>query len=459
MLLDGDFTRVPTGHWQLETDDLAKAGWTLATGGPNGHREMKLVVTHLGRVAWRPQLIEAGFELKKDRPYTLSFFARSATGRRMSVNCMMAHEPWEQIGLSTDFPLGTEWKQHRYTFVADRDDANGRLAFGSFQPGVYELAAVSLRPGGTIGVGAGDRLDDDTILVLRHDELGASATQRNDFVDFIYDTERSYWSGMYRFLKDELGVRSLISGTQLGYSPAGIQAGLDYLDAHAYWNHPEFPGRPWDMGNWSVLNTVLVNSPGGTLAGLAARRVAGMAFTVSEYNHPQPNVYAAEGLPMIAAFGAFQSWDAIFSFAYSHDRDFEPRRIPSFFDVKSVTPQIVHMPACAAMFVRGDVAPARTVVLVPVTEEAERSKLHEMRTAWRLSAGEFGQDERQSLVHALAMDLGKGTTSAGLIEPIGKATRCFVSDTGQLSWDDSEPVRVLHSELTADEALYWVRPR
>ena len=43
---------------------------------------------------------------------------------------------------------------------------------------------------------------------------------------------------MYRFLKDELGVRSLVSGTQLGYSPVGIQAGLDYIDAHAYWNHP-----------------------------------------------------------------------------------------------------------------------------------------------------------------------------------------------------------------------------
>ena len=111
---------------------------------------------------------------------------------------------------------------------------------------------------------------------------------------------------------------------------------------------------------------------------------------------------------MIAAFGAFQSWDAIFSFAYSHDQDFEPRRIPSFFDVKSVTPQIVHMPACAAMFVRGDVAPARAVVLAPVSAEGERSKLHAARTAWRLNAGEFGPDAKQSLLHGLAMDLGKG---------------------------------------------------
>ncbi len=392
-------------------------------------------------MAWHPQLGEAGFKLKKDSPYTLTFYARSATAKRMSVNCMMAHEPWERLGLDVQATIGPQWKQFRYTFLADRDDTEARLTFGNFKPGVYELAAVSLRPGGTIGIDAGQRIENDTVPVLRHDDLGTSAARRNDFIDFIYDTERGYWSGMYRFLKDELGVRSLVSGTQLGYSAAGIQAGLDYIDSHAYWNHPVFPGRDWDSRNWFVLNTALVNSPGGTLAGLAAWRVAGMAFTVSEYNHPQPIVYAGEGLPMIAAFGAFQSWDAIFSFAYSGDQDFEPRRIPGYFDVKSVTPQIVHTPACAAMFLRGDVAPARAVVLAPVSAQGERNKLHAVRTAWRLNAGEFGPDAKQSLLHGLAMDLGKGKAFAPAIQPapIAKGAARFVSDSGELCWDASQP--------------------
>jgi glycosidase len=63
-------------------------------------------------------------------------------------------------------------------------------------------------------------------------------------------------------------------------------------------------------------NIALVNTPGGTLTGLAARRVAGKPYTVSEYNHPAPNQYVAEGFPMIAAFGAFQGWDGVFSFDY-----------------------------------------------------------------------------------------------------------------------------------------------
>jgi hypothetical protein len=218
---------------------------------------------------------------------------------------------------------------------------------------------------------------------------------------------------MYRYLKDDLKVHALVSGTQLGYSPVNIQAGLDYIDSHAYWNHPHFPGRPWDPNNWTVRNVALVNHPGGTLAALASRRVAGMPYTVSEYNHPEPNQYAAEGFPMIAAYGAFQAWDAIFSFTYSHDTDFEPRKITGFFDIKGNTPRLVHMPACVAMFVRGDVVTPKRTVLVPLSRAAERKKLQETLSAWKLTAGELGFktfdqiNPDGTLPFRLALDVGK----------------------------------------------------
>ena len=106
MISTGDFVRAVPGHWQLETDDQTKAVCTLGPGGPDGRRELKIAVAQVGRVPWRPQLTEAGFGLKKDSPYTLTFYAASATARRMSVNCMMAHDPWEQIGLWVQFNIG-----------------------------------------------------------------------------------------------------------------------------------------------------------------------------------------------------------------------------------------------------------------------------------------------------------------------------------------------------------------
>ena len=71
---------------------------------------------------------------------------------------------------------------------------------------------------------------------------------------------------MHRFLKNELGVKSLVTGTQIGWSPPHVQAALDYVDGHSYWQHPVFPGRPWDSRDWYVEDLALVNQAGGTLS-------------------------------------------------------------------------------------------------------------------------------------------------------------------------------------------------
>ena len=302
--------------------------------------------------------------------------------------------------------------------------------------------------------------------VLRRSQLNVTATARGDFADFLWDTEQAYWSGMARWVKDELGVRSLVAGTQLSYSPLHVQATLDYIDAHSYWHHPTFPGRPWDSQDWYVHNAALVNTPGGTLAGLATRRVDGLAYTVSEYNHPAPISYSAEGFPMIAAFGAFQSWDAIYSFAYSHNADFEPQLVNSFFDIKGETAKLVHMPACVALFCRADVTPARETLKVPLSRDAERNKLRDTLDPWSVSADKFGLDSRLSLIHGVAID---PTGTATAVRPVREGTAAaspraetssagrprgpspsraggdpgfgkteFVSDTGQLRWNISQ---------------------
>ena len=91
----------------------------------------------------------------------------------------------------------------------------------------------------------------------------------------------------------------------------------DFVDMHSYWQHPHFPGKPWDGNNWRIGNTSMVaNASGGTLFRLAAHRVAGMPFTVSEYDHPAPSDYSAELFPMFASVAGVQDWDAIYQFCY-----------------------------------------------------------------------------------------------------------------------------------------------
>ena len=93
---------------------------------------------------------------------------------------------------------------------------------------------------------------------------------------------------------------------------------MDYIDGHAYWQHPHFPGRPWDPANWTVEQVAMVDHPEqARCPAWPAQRLAGKPYTVSEYNHPAPNDYQAECVPMIASFAAAQDWDGVWLFAYS----------------------------------------------------------------------------------------------------------------------------------------------
>jgi len=435
MLTNGDFARPIGAPWNLEAGPPAKAAWAVQPDGPNGKPFLRVAIEKMGDQAWIPQFTHAGLDVKEDQVYTFTFQARCDKRRRVAVNCMMAHEPWKHLGFHAEVEAGPDWKPFRLAFIPSADEPNARVSFTNLAPGTFDLAAVSLRPGGIVGLEPGQKLEDDSVPVLKHGQLTATAAARADFVDFLWDTERDYWWGMHRFLKDELKCQPLVAGTQAGYSPLHIQAGLDFVDAHSYWQHPHFPGRPWDPANWTVNNVALVNSPPGTLGDLASRRVLGKPYTVSEYNHPMPNQFAAEGFPMLAAVGAFQGWDAIYSFAYNHNERWEPRRIESYFDLKADPAKLAHSVACAAIFLRGDVRPARKAYRAPLAREAESRRLRAALNAWDLTTERFGLLKRLALSHGISLDLNP-TAPATAVSPDDALV--FQSDTGEMRWDVSE---------------------
>ncbi len=415
MLKNGDFAGPLEEAWSLERDDQTDVAWSVEPAGAESRRCLRLVVRHQGRESWRPQFSQRGLAVKKGEAYTLTFFARADRPQRIGANCMMAHEPWQRLGLSSSANLTADWQRQRFTFVAEADDDNARITVTNLRPATYEFAALSLRPGGIDGLPQGQQIEDISVAVVEHDNNGRTPAVRRDFIDFLWDTEREYWTGMHQFLKQELGVHALVSGTQLGYSPVHIQSKLDYIDAHAYWQHPRFPGRPWDPNNWYVVDEPMVNAAGGTLTSLAGRRVAGMPFTVSEYNHPYPNSYAAEGLPMLAAMAAHQAWDGVYSFTYSHNTEFQPDRLTGYFDIKADPAKLVHMPACVAMFVRGDLAAAKETISVPLSETSERSRLYESGDPWSSAIDRLGLDYGFFIWNAVEMALNDKRPTAQVV--------------------------------------------
>jgi hypothetical protein len=411
MLKNGDFANgyLPNRNgWAWETNPQTNAPITNAEG------ILRMDVKNKGGIAWHPQLIGSSFAVKRDQLYTLEFRAKADKETPLNVGVRMNHEPWEGLGFDTTVTLQPEWKTFQHTLEPVQDDDNARVTINNFQEGiVYEFDFVSLKPGGTVGLpleqatGNESSLAAGTVPVIWKKDAGQYPKEAvDDFIDFLFDVEAKYWDEMYRFLKDEIKVKQPVSGTQVEYGSIHAQAKMDYIDYHAYWNHPVFPGREWDMSNWYIRNRALVNHLDREILGpMATKRVYGMPFTVSEYNHPFPNQYAAEGLPILAAFGAFQNWDGFFPFAYSHSRDAEPRRITSFFDTAGNTVQTAHMIACKMLFdTEIKVLPGQTII-APLTAAKEREIFKRDRHQYNIGFAGLGLNPVLALQNRTAIDL------------------------------------------------------
>ncbi|MDR2863792.1 MAG: cellulase family glycosylhydrolase, partial [Puniceicoccales bacterium] len=384
--------------WSLEMDSGAQAALSN-TGGI-----LRIDVKKKGEKDWQPQLVGSGFSVEKKRIYTLRVRMRASRATTASIGVRMNHAPWEGLGFGAELPLAKEWKEFRFIVQPTLDDSVARVAISRLHAGVtYEIDTVSLKPGGHFGMDAGESLKTGTVGVFWKRETSARTKEAvDDFCDFLLDIEGSYWDEMRAFVKKEIGAKQPVSGTQLEYGGVFAQARMDYCDIHAYWNHPSFPGRAWDTGNWFLRNRALVNElEHEILPTLATKRIAGKPYTVSEYNHPWPNQYAAEGLPLLAAFGAFQDWDGIFPFAYLHSDAIEPRTASSFFDTAGNTVQMAHMIACRALLNSNVVA--RQSVTLPFAPAQEREILRRWRNPYQFSFGGLGADSRLALTGRTAL--------------------------------------------------------
>ena len=345
---------------------------------------------------------------------------------------------WRSLGLHQQLPVAAQWKKVSYAFVAADDSNRAQFQLTRFKVGTYEVADLSFQSGAQSEFDATRRLEDGSIPTIKVTAFAPRQATR-DFYQFLVDTERKYWLGMSDYLKKELKVKSLVSGTQLGYSPPFIRPNSTTSTTIPTGAIPAGANLLHDRYNWQIRNAPMVNALGGTMIGLATCRVLGKAYTVSEYNHPFPNQYGAEGQPMLAAYGRLQGWDGVFQYTYNHDPNFEPQINPRYFDMIARTDVLAHFPACAAMFLRGDVREARSAIVAAVGYDAYFDRLAGARAVSATIAA-AGFDPRLCLIHRTAVDLsGKSGTDPAGAKKIDQRQKAFVSDTGELTWNTEMP--------------------
>lgn len=360
-MLDGDFSR-----WHLEQHEGAQATRTMGQGkadlppelaGNDAAGSVKIAVTKPAAQGWYVQYSHPGMALKGGQSYTMEVWAKASAPRDISLVAGQAHDPWNTYG-SKRIKLTEKWQKFSMTFQpgADEDKARVMISGMGLATGEFQFAGATLRTAQILGVTGNENIG--TIPPLTKESMAKrTLAAQKDWIRFLWDTEEKYWLDMQTYLKKDLRCKSLVIGTQMGYSPFPIQAKLDVVDVHGYWQHPHFPGRPWDGNNWIVGNKSMVTAEGaGELGHMAATRVYGKPYICTEYNHAAPNPFTSETFLLAAAFAAQQDWDGIFAFAYSHNqKEAKSGKISGFFDLAQHPTKMATMPAAVAMFVRGDV--------------------------------------------------------------------------------------------------------
>jgi len=246
--------------------------------------------------------------------------------------------------------------------------------------------------------------------------------------EFFTQLESGFFQDMRGYLTKDLGVKCPIIATS-DHAHAGSSypllkdtSQLDVLDGHSYWQHPS--ERP-------VKNAPMVNDPlNSTVVELSRTAFADKPYTVSEVNHPFPNQYESEGIPILAAYAGFLGWDGIVWYSFEQKKD--PNWQPYVGDPFDMSLDPVKMPQIAAgalIFVRGDLDGAKqTVERSYTTREVWDSRLLTKADRPYFTPG---FPAYTPLLHGSRIKSLNGGPTATTWE---EAASPFKSDTGQLTW-------------------------
>lgn len=174
-----------------------------------------------------------------------------------------------------------------------------------------------------------------------------------------------------RFLRDELGVKALLTGQNNGPVNAIVHQlrceTCDYVDAHHYVDHPAGFKCPLLIKN---VNEALEPFPG--YAQLAWDRDWTLPYVISEYDYCSPNTSRAQNGPMIGAMAALQGWSAMWRFDYAGERyTFSPAlQVPWLFSAITDPLQLASDRATVFLFLRGDLEPLPTKLAIDYDDRA-----------------------------------------------------------------------------------------
>jgi hypothetical protein len=181
------------------------------------------------------------------------------------------------------------------------------------------------------------------------------------FNAFLLDLQDRCLVEQIRFVKEDLKLKTMVTSLNLG---RGVPLTLmrrrfDLVDNHTYFDHPSFPEESYRLP-FQFRQQSSIRRLGQVPRNMGPTRIFGKPFMITEFNYCAPNKFRAEGGPLMGAYAGLQDWDALFRFAWSHASFCLDKSTPvvGFDAVNDPLAQLSDRIALA-MFLRGDIAPAR----------------------------------------------------------------------------------------------------
>lgn len=205
--------------------------------------------------------------------------------------------------------------------------------------------------------------------------------QGEAFNRFLSDVERRFYADMRDFLRKEIGCNVPLTDMSSGHNPLVYQLVrdelFDYVDAHTYWGFPD-PAETGIAGptiRFPVRNVIRGMRAG--VPALAACRLWGKPFTVTEFNYAGPDRFRSVGALAMAATAARQGWSGLWRFTWASDGNIA--RHPSqcaldkgntgniCLDIALDPIMSVSERVAIALFLRGDLTelPEKATLLLP----------------------------------------------------------------------------------------------
>jgi hypothetical protein len=275
----------------------------------------------------------------------------------------------------------------------------------------------------------------------------------DEYISFMADRDRNYLRRMRDAIRAVTDSQVPIAGTQMGYGGMlnlETHTDLDYQDNHFYIDHYNFPHTSWDSYDRRIRDTSAVGTGMSSIVNMAVSREAGRPYTVSEFNQPYPNRQAAELDPVLAAFGAFQGWDSIMHFAYSHGRSWD-NAAPSSFDINGDWTKWPNVGQSAWLFRSGAISPGKSPLEIPVSREMRMQFTRERKlNAFNAFLAANGVDPALAFVHPIGIRMAEKP-----LEKQAAPAAPYTSDTGELVYDKAGRTYIIRSAKAAGAVGYF----